>query len=479
VVGISVPPMVSNLLLAACRIPNLFLLMQDGVMPTFVPYDRDQPYLLPPDLKQWVPADDVAHFVIASVERVPLTAFRVKGQAGGKGQYDPRLMLAVLIYCYANGTFSSRRIERATHRDVGVRYVAANLHPDHDTIAAFRRDNKAAFEAAFLQVLLLARESGLLRLGTVAIDGTKIDADASKIRSVRHDRAQELRAKLAADIAALTAQAEAADAADAPDPQALPKEIARREALKAKLDAACARLEAQAREEAEAARPGYEARKAAYEAKKGRRGRPPVPPRDTPPPGRQSNLTDPDSALMRRSDAHEFRQAYNAQAVVCAEGSQLVLATNLTACPADAPSFAPTILGMQKGIGLPRTVLADTGFASGPAVAALTAEGIEPLVAIGRTQPHRPYDFRPPPKPTRQRKVTEPWRLAMQAKLDTDDAKALYEQRKQTVEPVFGIIKAALGFRRFHLRGLANVAAEWILIALAYNCRRLHRLQAS
>jgi hypothetical protein len=318
--------------------------------------------------------------------------------------------------------------------------VAANLHPDHDTIAAFRRGNRAAFEAAFLQVLLLARESGLLRLGTVAIDGTKLDANASKIRSVRYDRARALRVRLAADIAALADRAEVADAEAQPDPQALPAEIARREALKARLDAACARLEQQARAEAEAARPDYEAKRAAYEAKTGRRGRPPKPPEDDPPPERQSNLTDPDSALMRRSDAHEYRQAYNAQAVVCAEGSQLILATGVVATPADAPSFAATLLGMEQGIGLPQTVLADTGFASGEAVAA-------------------------------------PWRLAMLAKLETPDAKARYARRKQTVEPVFGIIKSALGFTRFHLRGLAKVISEWTLVALAYNCRRLHRLR--
>jgi transposase len=447
-------------------------------MTQFIPFSREQAFLLPPDARDWLPADDVAHFVVAAVDRVPLGAFVVRPIPGGKAQYHPRLLLAVLIYAYANGIFSSRRIERATYRDLGVRYMAANLHPDHDTIAAFRRANRAAFEAAFLQVLLLAREAGLLRLGMVAIDGTKLDANASKIRSVRYDRAKELRQKLAADIAALTAQAEAADAEARPDPQALPAEIARREALKAKLDAACARLEEQARAEAEAARPEYEAKRAAYEAKRGRRrGRPPKPPEDDPPPERQSNLTDPDSALMRRSDAHEYRQAYNAQAVVCAEGSQLILAAGVVATPADAPSFAPTILGMEQGIGLPGTVLADTGFASGEAVATLEAQGIEPLVAIGRTQPHRPYDFRPPPAPKAARRVTEPWRLAMQAKLETPDAKTRYARRKQTVEPVFGIIKAALGFTRFHLRGLAKVGAEWTLIAIAYNCRRLHRLR--
>lgn len=291
--------------------------------------------------KEWLPADDVAHFVAEAVERVPVNAFAVRPVSGGKAQYHPRLMLALLIYSYANGIFSSHCIERAAHRDIGVRYVTANLHPDRDTIAAFHRANRAAFEAAFLQVLLLARESGPLRLGAVPIDDTKLDANASNIRSVRYDPAKQLREKLAADIANLAACAEAADAEGPPDPQALPTEIARREALRAKLD------------------------------------------------------------------AHEYRKLYNAQAVICAEGSKLILATGV-ATPADAPSFAATILGMEGGIGLPRTVLTDTGFASGKAVAALEARGIEPLAAIGRTQPHRPYDFRPPPQPRTPRLATEP-----------------------------------------------------------------------
>src|ERR1700733_9445461 len=180
----------------------------------FVEVDRETPMLLPVDLRDWVPEDDLVHFVIEAVKTLPTTEYVVNERGTGYAQYPPSLMLALLIYCYANGIFSSRRIERATYRDLGVRFVAANLHPDHDTIAVFRRSNKAAFETAFLQVLLLARESGLLRLGTVSIDGTKIDANASKIRSVRYDRAQQLRARLAADIAALTAQAEAADAED-------------------------------------------------------------------------------------------------------------------------------------------------------------------------------------------------------------------------------------------------------------------------
>ena len=446
-------------------------------MMSFVPCDRDQPFLLPPDLKDWVPEDDLAHFIVAAVERVELRAFKVNHRGAGKPQYHPRMMLALLIYCYANGIFSSRRIERATHRDLGVRFVAANNHPDHDTIAAFRRENGQAFEAAFLRVLLLAKELRLLRVGLVSIDGTKLDANASKIRSVRYDRAQALRAKLAADIAALTAKAEAADAADAPDPQALPREIARRQALHAKLDAACARIEAEAKAEAAAARPAHEAEQAAHDAKTGRRGRTPAPPDDTPPPERQTNLTDPDSALMRKSDAHEYRQSYNAQAVVETEGSRLILATGVARTPSDAPTFAATILGMAEGVGLPTTVLADAGFASEAAVTALAARGIEPLVAVSRTQPHRPYDFRPPPDPGKApREPKAPWRQAMQSKLETDPAKAKYKLRQQTVEPVFGIIKSVLGFRRFSLRGIAKVTNEWRLVSLAYNCKRIVKL---
>jgi hypothetical protein len=194
---------------------------------------------------------------------------------------------------------------------------------------------------------------------------------------------------------------------------------------------------------------------------------------------RQTNLTDPDSSLMRKSKAHEYRQAYNAQAVVCADGAQLILATNVANTPTDQPTFAPTILGMAQTIGLPKTVLADTGFASGPAVKALQEREILPLVAIARTQPHRPYDFRPPPDPKPERKISEPWRIEMKAKRETDNAKALYKRRKQTVEPVFGTVKSAMRFRNFLLRGLENVKTEWTLVSLAYNCRRMVVLKAT
>ena len=258
-------------------------MLHTAQMVTVTPYDGAQSFLRPPALKDRLPADDLAHSVVAAVERLPLAGFPVKPQTGGTPQYQPRLMLALLVYCDANGRFSSRRIERATHRDLGVRCVAAKLHPDHDTFAVFRRANKAAFEAAVLQLLLLALDCGRLRLGTVLIDGTKIDANASKIRSVRYDRAQVLRAELAADIAALAAQAEAADAAAIPDPQARPAEMARAR---------------RCRPSSTPHAPGW----------RPRRARQPPPPGWTTMPGRPPGTPRPGNAARRRSRPRTPRQ---------------------------------------------------------------------------------------------------------------------------------------------------------------------------
>ena len=330
----------------------------------------------------------------------------------------------------------------------------------------------------------MARELGLLKLGMVSIDGTKIDANASKIRSVRYDRASALRKKLSEDIAALTAEAEAADSGDAVDGQALPAEIARREVLKAKLDEACARLEAEAAAQAEVEQDDYEEKRGSWEARKGqRRGPAPKPPRKTPPGERQSNLTDPDSKLMRKSMRHEIRQAYNAQAVVDADGSQLVLTANVSQSPADGPTFEGTIVELCETLGDPTTILGDAGYANGDAVANLEGLGIEVLVAVSRPDNERPYDFRPPKVPKANgkppRQVTAPWRIAMKEKLKTEEAKAKYRLRKCTVEPVFGIIKNVLGFTRFSLRGIEKVKLEWLLVTLAYNCKRLTNLKAA
>ena len=420
-------------------------------MTNFRSYDRSQRMLLPPDLREWVADDDLAHFIVEAAERVDMRALHVSRTGSGKAQYHPRMMLALLVYCYAGGIFSSRRIEQATYRNVSVRFITADTHPDHDTIAKFRRDNAAAFQAAFAHILLLAKELGILKVGMVSVDGTKIDANASKIKSLRYDRIEVLRARLEADIAGLVAQAEAADQADTPDGLSLPDEIARRQSLKDKLDAAAGRLEAAARCDGDS-------------------DDNPTPPK----PEKQTNLTDPDSSIMRKSRRHEYRQAYNAQAIVDADGSALVLATNVLSTSNDREGFDVLVDHLCDAVGKPDTLLADAGYAGEKIVRALETREIEPLIAISRQQAERPYDFRPPKKAAKPPpKITAPWRIAMQEKLQTDEAKKKYRKRKSTVEPVFGIIKSVLGFTRFHLRGIENVQNEWTLMALAHNCKRL------
>ncbi len=447
-------------------------------MVNFVDCERDQAFLLPPDLRDWIPADDLAHFVIEAVEHVDLGAFKVNHRGTGSAQYHPRMMLALLIYCYANGTFSSRRIERATHRDIGVRFVAANQHPDHDTIASFRRQNFEAVAESFLQVLLLAKELKLLKLGVVSVDGSKFEASASKHRSVRYDRAGELIGQLEQEIADLLARAEAADDSGEDDPQALPEAIARRQALRDRLDAARRRLEAQAEARAEAERADYEAKLAAREKRQGRaKGKHPKPPDATPRPDEQSNLSDPESRLMRKSKNHEYRQAYNAQAVVDAGGSQLIVAARVSNCASDRGELVADIAAIPAALGRPETILADNGYANGKEVESLAESGIEALVATGTEGRRRHHDFRPAKAETAAKEPKAEWLRAMAAKLDSAEGRALYRLRQQTVEPVFGVVKAVLGFTGFSLRGLDKVAGEWDLVALAYNCKRLHKLQ--
>ena len=446
-------------------------------MSNFVDCDREQAFLLPPDLRDWTPADDLGHFVIEAVERVDLGAFKVNHRGTGSAQYHPRMMLALMIYCYANGLFSSRRIERATHRDIGVRFVAANRHPDHDTIARFRRENFAAVSESFLQVLLLAKELKLLRVGLVSVDGSKFKANASKHRSVTYERAGALIAQLEGEIAALLGRAEAADAAGEDDPQALPKKIARREALRDKLDAARRRLEAQAEARAAAEHEAHEAKVAAREKRRGRaKGKHPKPPAETPAADAQSNLSAPDSRLMRKSKHHEYRQAYNAQAAVDAGGSQSIVGARVSQCASDRNDLVADIEAIPAALGRPETVLADNGYANGAEVAALEASGIEALVSTSAEGRRRTHDFRPVKALPAAKEPKADWLKAMAEKLASEEGRASYKLRRQTVEPVFGVIKAVLGFAGFSLRGLEKVEGEWTLVALAYNCKRLHKL---
>lgn len=295
----------------------------------FVSVDRNQPLLLPVDLRDWVPEDDLVHFVIEAVDSLPRDRFQFNARGSGSAQYPPSMMLALLIYCYANGIFSSRRIERATHRDIAVRYLTGDTHPDHDTIAKFRRENFEVVSACFVRILELAREMKLLKVGTVSVDGTKLKASASKNRNVRYDRAGELVEQLNREVGDLMEQAEQTDRQDEADGQRLPDEIARRNDLKMKLEAARRRIEARAKAKADAEQAEYERKIAEREERKGKaKGRHIKKPDETPRDAEQENLTDPDSRLMRKSKRSGYEQAYNAQAAVDADGSQLVLRTS-------------------------------------------------------------------------------------------------------------------------------------------------------
>jgi transposase len=270
------------------------------VAENFVNVDRDTPILLPADLRQWVPEDDLVHFVVNAVETMSLPALRVNERGSGSKQYPPRMMLGLLVYCYANGVFGSRRIEGATYRSVAVRYLTGDTHPDHDTICAFRRENGEAVKQAFAEVVQLARQMGLLKLGTVSVDGTHIKANASKHKSVRYDRAGELEKLLRRDIEELLARAEQADRQETGDDQKLPQEIARREALLEKMRWARRELEKRAQSEGE---------------RDEQKGNPRGPqaggkaPEGQPKDSKQINLTDPDSGLMRNSHRDSYEQS--------------------------------------------------------------------------------------------------------------------------------------------------------------------------
>ena len=353
-----------------------------------------------------------------------------------------------------------------------MRYVASNCHPDHDTICAFRRNNFEAVAKAFEQVLLLAKELKLLRIGTVSVDGTKVDANANKRNNVRYDRAQELRD----EIKALLNRAEQEDSKEAVDPQALPKELSRRERLRERLDLACAELERRALAAAATERASYERKMSEWQGRKGsRKGRRSKPPKEEPAAKQQINLTDADSGLMRKSKQHEYRQAYNAQAVVDADGSQLVLGARVSTNASDRRELVADVDAIPASLGKATGVLADNGYATGDEVAQLEQRGMEVLVAT-TAEWRRRYDFRPPKAPRPQREVRADWIAAMRKKMMQPEKSARYRLRQQTVEPVFGIVKQAMGFRQFLLRGIDKVQGEWDLVTLAYNCRRLHTL---
>jgi transposase len=449
----------------------------------FVNIDRDTPLLLPPDLRQWIPEDHLAHYILDAVEGLPLTTLRVNERGTGDAQYPPRMLLGLLLYCYASGTFSSRQIERATYTDVAVRFLSGDTHPDHDTICEFRRQNRELLGESFVQVLALARELKILKVGqiTLAVDGSKVLANASKHSAVSYQRAGQQIDLLQQEVAQLLAKAEQADSAPLEDGLTIPGEIVRRRDRIEKLQRARAALEQRARDRAAAERPVYEAKKAERGQRRERgervRGREPQPPDETPGPKDQFNFTDPQSRIMKAGSGDHFEQAYNAQAAVETE-SRLLVAARVSDAPNDKEQLVPTVQAVPVAVAETLgAVLADNGFYSAQAVQTIERDqGPTVYAAVEKTPHHRSVaDLEKrsdPPAPPSSADPTE----RMRQRLRTRAGRALYRLRQQTVEPVFGIIKEAMGFRRFSLRGLPGVALEWTLVCLAYNLRRLHRL---
>ena len=449
-------------------------------MSNFRPVDRDTGFLLPPSVDEWLPEKHLARFVVEVIDGLDLGRMARAYRGSGSASYHPSMLLGILVYGYATGVFSSRKLERATYDSVAFRFIAANQHPDHDTIAAFRRRFLQEIEGLFVQVLAVAREMGVLKMGTVALDGTKIHANASRHSALSYEHAGKIEAQLKAEVAELLAKAEVADRSDLPDGLSIPDELARREERLAKLAEARATIEARAKERFDREQAEHRAKLAARDAKAaatGRkpRGKPPQPPVEGPRPTDQVNLTDEQSRIMPVAGGG-FEQCYNAQAAVAA-GSLLVVAADVVQATNDKRQLVPMLgklAALPADLGKPETLLADTGYFSAANVQACGAAGIEPLIALGREAHHSSLSERfaeAPPAPDDPTPVE-----AMAHRLKTPEGKKLYAQRKHIPEPVFGIIKSVLGFRQFLLRGLDHVRGEWNLVTLAWNLKRIFAL---
>jgi transposase len=432
---------------------------------TFRPCAPDQSLLFPPSPREWLPEGHLAFFIADTVAALDLQAFYAAYEGDGRRNqpFDPQMMVTVLLYAYATGTFSSRRIARKLEEDVAYRVLAAGNFPAHRTIAEFRQQHLAAFEALFVQVVAIAREAGVVQVGALAVDGSKVKASASKHKAMSYGRMRDEERRLREQIAALTTQAAATDAAEdaehGPDVRGdeLPAELQRREQRLAAIAAAKARLEArQADEDRQKSRTPDDRRK-------GRGTKPFARDFGVPPDDAQDNFTDPESRIMKTSSG--FDQCYNGQIAVD-ETTQLIVATGLTNCAADNAELLPLITRAQGVLGgVPPEVLADAGYRGEATFQTLETQGITAYISLGHeVRPGKP----PNPAHVASRRMAD--------RLNSAVGRARYRRRKAIVEPVLGWIKEILGFRRFSLRGVAKARGEWNLVCLAVNLKRLHRI---
>jgi len=449
-------------------------------MSKFKPYDRNLQYLLPPSVDEWLPENHLARFIVEVIEKLDLA--RLTNHYSGKGSsaYHPAVMLSLLVYGYATGTFSSRKIEKATYDSVAFRFLAANQHPDHDTIAQFRKTFLVELEDLFVQVLVIAKAMKLFKLGTLSLDGTKIKANASKHKALSHGHIEKFEAQLREEVKFLLSKASQTDEQESDHDLDLPAELSRREQRLEAMAAAKAKIAERAGARDQQAQKEYENkithREAQRQAGQKPRGREPEAPETGPRDKDQINLTDEQSRIMPAGDG--FIQGYNAQAAVDA-GSMLIVAADLTTETNDKQRVKPmleTLRKLESRLGKSDTLLADNGYFSQDNVKACVEHGITPLIALGREAHHLPIAQRfQPDNPEPQ---TDDPLENMAHQLSTQSGRKLYGKRKSTVEPVFGIIKQVLGFRQFLLRGLRETTGEWKLVTMAYNLKRMHSMAA-
>ncbi len=443
----------------------------------FRSHQRSQLLFLPPDMMSWLPEGHLAHFVIDTVGELDLSEIysTYDGSKGGQPAYHPAMMVGLLLYAYCTGLPSSRKIERATYESIPFRVISGDEHPDHDTISAFRRRHLEAFSGLFVQVLRLCREAGLVKLGHVALDGTKIKANASKHKAMSYGRMERKATEHQEQVDRLLAEAEAVDTAEdklhghGKRGDELPEDLRHHDTRKKAIRKAMKALE----EEHQASYPvqlaEYEAKQKARE-ERGGAGRPPKPPSEAPDPKDQYNFTDPDSRIMKSGDT--FVQAFNCQAAVD-QKSQVIVANSVTQDANDKQQVEPMverILANTEG-QKPKKVTADSGYFSEDNVSTLQEKMIDPYIATEKFK----HGEQPPPAPKGRIPKDATVKERMARKLRTLKGRAIYSKRKEIVEPVFGQIKECQGFQRFSFRGIKNVTQEWDLVCLTHNLRKLFR----
>ncbi len=429
-----------------------------------------------------VPPNHLARFVVDTIAQLDLSAIYSRYGSRGGEPYAPELLLGVLFYGYATGVFSTRKMEQGTYESAPFRFVAGNLHPDHDTLANFRKTFLSELKGLFVEILLIARLAGGLQLGRISFDGTKIHADASKSNAVSYKRLQEIEQQLQAEVEQLFALGERAEEAELPDGLVVDNEIALRQARLERLAEAKAVLEARAKERYALEQAEYEAKvrereEKAEESGRKPRGRPPQPPTEGPRDKDQYNFTDPDSRIMKSSTTQGFDQDYNAQVAVD-QASFLIVGESLSNHPNDQAEAKPTLESIPPQLGKLGVAALDNGFFSAANIEMFQSRGIDPYIATGREAHHQSWQERFANQPAPPPKEASP-KVQMAYKLKTEIGKAIYAARKYTVEPVIGIIKEVLGFRQFSLRGEEAAAGEWCLVCLAFNLKRLHSLLLS